>query len=42
MGYLKRVHVEKWEELTHVLFLGTGGINSFRSILFINSKRTFI
>ena len=38
MEYLEKHHHEKWKEITHVPFVGSGGFNSFRSLPFVFSK----
>ena len=38
MNYLKQKHRSKWDDITYVPFLGSGNVNSFRSLPFIYSK----
>lgn len=37
MAYLEKYHHEKWKEITHVPGIGSGDLNSFRSLPFIFS-----
>jgi hypothetical protein len=37
MGYLERNHKSTWEDITWIPFVGSGGVNSFRTLFFLFS-----